>query len=62
MYLPDHFVWGTQTYLMGVINVTPDSFSGDGLGPKNELVTRALDLATKFVEAGTHVIQSLIHI
>jgi dihydropteroate synthase len=24
--------WGTRTYLMGVINVTPDSFSGDGLG------------------------------
>ena len=56
MYLPNHFVWGTQTYLMGVINVTPDSFSGDGLGQKNELVTRALELATKFVEAGAHVI------
>ena len=41
---------------MGVINVTPDSFSGDGLGQKNELVTRALELATKFVEAGAHVI------
>lgn len=24
-------VWGKRTYLMGVINVTPDSFSGDGL-------------------------------
>jgi dihydropteroate synthase len=22
--------WGAQTYLMGVVNVTPDSFSGDG--------------------------------
>jgi len=22
--------WGVQTYLMGVVNVTPDSFSGDG--------------------------------
>ena len=25
-------VWGRRTYVMGVINVTPDSFSGDGLG------------------------------
>ncbi len=23
--------WGERTYLMGIINVTPDSFSGDGL-------------------------------
>ena len=25
-------VWGRRTYVMGIINVTPDSFSGDGLG------------------------------
>jgi len=25
------FSWGSKTYIMGVINVTPDSFSGDGL-------------------------------
>lgn len=25
------FNWGSRTYVMGVINVTPDSFSGDGL-------------------------------
>ena len=24
-------IWGRRTYVMGVINVTPDSFSGDGL-------------------------------
>lgn len=24
-------VWGRRTYVMGVINLTPDSFSGDGL-------------------------------
>ncbi len=28
----DTLEWGTRTYVMGVINVTPDSFSGDGLG------------------------------
>jgi dihydropteroate synthase len=24
-------VWGSQTYIMGILNLTPDSFSGDGL-------------------------------
>jgi dihydropteroate synthase len=24
------FVWGERTYLMAIVNVTPDSFSGDG--------------------------------
>lgn len=25
------FVWGQRTYIMGILNLTPDSFSGDGL-------------------------------
>ena len=25
------FTWGERTYVMGIVNVTPDSFSGDGL-------------------------------
>src|SRR5438552_16439847 len=25
------FHWGTRTYVMGIVNVTPDSFSGDGI-------------------------------
>ena len=25
------FEWGSRTYIMGILNVTPDSFSGDGL-------------------------------
>ncbi len=25
------FAWGSRTYVMGIVNVTPDSFSGDGL-------------------------------
>ncbi|HEX3428453.1 MAG TPA: dihydropteroate synthase [Candidatus Limnocylindrales bacterium] len=28
---PRAFVWGVRTYVMGILNVTPDSFSGDGL-------------------------------
>ena len=29
---PIPFPWGLRTFVMGIINVTPDSFSGDGLG------------------------------
>jgi len=35
--------WGQRTYVMGVINVTPDSFSGDGLkGDVDAAVEQAL--------------------
>ena len=30
---PQTFRWGERTYVMGILNVTPDSFSGDGLLP-----------------------------
>lgn len=43
------FEWGQQTYLMGVLNVTPDSFS-DG-GQFNTLES-ALDQAHKMVASG----------
>jgi dihydropteroate synthase len=28
---PSPFLWGSHTYVMGILNITPDSFSGDGL-------------------------------
>ena len=28
---PRLFEWGSRTYVMGIVNVTPDSFSGDGI-------------------------------
>lgn len=28
---PQVFRWGARTFVMGILNVTPDSFSGDGL-------------------------------
>ncbi len=34
--------WGLRTYVMAVINVTPDSFSGDGLTDYSTCVDRAL--------------------
>jgi len=33
--------WGRRTYIMGVLNVTPDSFSGDGIMDAQAAVTRA---------------------
>lgn len=44
--------WGAQTYVMGILNVTPDSFSGDGILASREPVRAALDMAGRFLEAG----------
>ena len=34
------FRWGERTYVMGIVNVTPDSFSGDGLGDNVDAAVR----------------------
>lgn len=36
------FRWGARTYVMGIINVTPDSFSGDGLEDATAAIERGL--------------------
>jgi dihydropteroate synthase len=41
------FHWGKRTYIMGVINVSPDSFSGDGLKTLEAAVAKAKRLATE---------------
>ncbi|MEK7248015.1 MAG: dihydropteroate synthase [Chloroflexota bacterium] len=39
------FVWGSRTYVMGIVNVTPDSFSGDGLAhDQNAAIHQALQM------------------
>jgi len=49
-------VWGRRTYVMGIINVTPDSFSGDGLGSDiPAIVDQALRMETEgadFLDVG----------
>jgi dihydropteroate synthase len=52
--------WGERTYLMGIINVTPDSFSGDGLatagrGP-DQVVAAALAQGRAMVDAGADIL------
>src|SRR5712691_4747703 len=38
----DHeFHWGSRTYVMGIVNVTPDSFSGDGVTDLETAVAQA---------------------
>ena len=37
------FVWGERTYLMGIINATPDSFSGDGKPHSEDAIAHALE-------------------
>jgi dihydropteroate synthase len=42
------FDWGSRTYVMGIINVTPDSFSGDGLGDdRDAAVAQGLRMAAE---------------
>ncbi len=47
------FVWGSRTYVMGIVNVTPDSFSGDGLGSD---VRAAVEQAKRFAGEGADMI------
>ncbi len=48
--------FGHQTHVMGIINVTPDSFSGDGLGKTIDPVSAALKQADAFAQAGAHIL------
>ena len=56
---PIPFEWGARTYVMGILNITPDSFSGDGLiPPPYELGAAyyALEQAHRFVAAGADIL------
>lgn len=48
--------WGRRTYVMGILNLTPDSFSGDGLGEGVGLVERAVARAQALVAEGADVL------
>lgn len=57
-----NLIWGKRTYLMGILNITPDSFSGDGLlgnqieAEKSQLVKTALKMAQEFMAVGVDII------
>lgn len=46
------FDWGKRTYIMGIVNVTPDSFSGDGVMD----IDRAVEQALRFVGEGADIL------
>lgn len=57
--------WGERTYVMGILNITPDSFSGDGLLPlstatdsagKGAGVKAAVEVARGFLTAGADIL------
>jgi dihydropteroate synthase len=51
--------WGSRTYVMGILNITPDSFSGDGLLAGKEqpdFVQLALEQARRFVADGADIL------
>ncbi|MHB8855968.1 MAG: dihydropteroate synthase [Bellilinea sp.] len=48
--------FGARTFVMGIINLTTDSFSGDGLLGDGEWVAVALDQARRFVAAGADIL------
>jgi len=46
------FRWGERTYVMGIVNVDPDSFSGDGLRDAETAISQA----RRFVSEGADII------
>jgi dihydropteroate synthase len=58
------FEWGSRTFVMGIVNVTPDSFSGDGLlsGASDTVavaeaaVQAAVDQARRMVAEGADIV------
>lgn len=53
------FDWGSRTYVMGILNITPDSFSGDGLLSIIEAedpLQATLEQARRFLAAGCDIL------
>ena len=53
---PSTFRWGERTYVMGILNVTPDSFSGDGLLGAGDPVAAAVERARTMAADGADIL------
>ena len=54
---PATFHWGERTFVMGILNVTPDSFSGDGLlAVPGDPVQAAVAQARRMVAEGADIL------
>lgn len=50
------FIWGSRTYVMGIVNITPDSFSKDGLAGRENSAEAAARQAARFQAEGADII------
>ena len=50
----DKINWNARTFVMGILNLTPDSFSGDGL--RQEHADNPLEIARSFVAWGADIL------
>ncbi len=50
------FTWGARTYVMGILNITPDSFSGDGILAKDDALYAAVEQARHFLDDGADIL------
>ncbi len=50
------FDWGSRTYVMGILNITPDSFSGDGIIAQGDSVSVALSQARVFLSVNCDIL------
>lgn len=58
MPISNHWLpkWGERTYIMGIVNATPDSFSGDGVWQQSDGVAAAVAQAKRFVADGADIL------
>ena len=45
-----------RTLVMGILNITPDSFSGDGLAVGGDVTRGALEKARQFIADGADIL------
>jgi dihydropteroate synthase len=48
--------WGSRTYVMGILNVTPDSFSDDGLLTQENWLEAVVERGRQMVEQGADIL------
>ena len=50
------FNWGSRTYVMGILNITPDSFSGDGLMSHGDRIEQSVRQAEHFLKHNVDIL------
>ncbi len=50
------FRFGSKTYIMAIMNVTTDSFSGDGIANNSDLIKTAIEKADAFRQEGADIL------